>query len=139
MRDTNTTTKDGVETIGDEIIIMSTQRKTKKYEMLRKQRGVALLIHDFSQNEGGGENACGGVYSITLNGDCTIVEEGERSARYRAAHLKHNPDYPQFIVGDDIAMLCVNATSARICNIDDQVTKWEATTVVSGSSSSHSS
>jgi len=125
MRDTNTNGNGE----GDEIIIMSTQRKTKKYEMLRKQRGVALLIHDFSQNEvEGEENACGGVYSITLNGDCNIVEEGERSARYRAAHLKHNPDYPQFIVGDDIAMLCVNATSARICNIDDQVTKWDATT-----------
>jgi len=66
----------------------------------------------------------GGGFVLEPDG---VVEEGERSARYRAAHLKHNPDYPQFIVGDDIAMLCVNATSARICNIDDQVTKWDAT------------
>jgi len=109
-----------------EIIVMSTQRRTKKFEMLRRQRGVALLVHDFPQHGSGGGGE-GGVYSITLNGDCTIVEEGERSTRYRAAHLEHNPDYPQFIVGDDIAMLCINATEARICNINDQVTRWNAT------------
>jgi len=79
MRDTPPSGEEEGE--GDEIIVMSTQRQSKKFEMLRKQRGVALLIHDFSQNEGSVvgedgervEDACGGVYSITLNGDCTIV------------------------------------------------------------------
>ncbi len=44
--------------------------------------------------------------------------------KYRAAHLKNNPDYPQFIVGNDIAMLRVDVAMARICNINDQVIKW---------------
>lgn len=30
----------------------------------------------------------------------------------------------QFIVGNDIAMLRVDVLSARICNINDEVIKW---------------
>jgi len=34
-----------------EVIIMTTRRETKKFNMLKEQNGVALLIHDFSQFE----------------------------------------------------------------------------------------
>eukprot|EP00593_Proboscia_inermis_P015677 CAMPEP_0171301556 /NCGR_PEP_ID=MMETSP0816-20121228/10755_1 /TAXON_ID=420281 /ORGANISM="Proboscia inermis, Strain CCAP1064/1" /LENGTH=107 /DNA_ID=CAMNT_0011779235 /DNA_START=1 /DNA_END=324 /DNA_ORIENTATION=- len=95
---------------------MSTNRNTKKFELLVKQKGVALLVHDF-----GGSN---GSYSITLNGECEVLKDGEQTEKYRAAHLDHNPDYPQFIVGPDIAMLGIMVSSARICNINDQVTQW---------------
>jgi general stress protein 26 len=104
----------------EEVIIMSTNQHTKKYDMLKKQRGVAVLVHDF----GGGDNSMGGEYSITLNGTCSIIQDNVTVERYRKAHLKHNPDYPQFIVGEDIAILCVDVRSARICNIADQVIQW---------------
>jgi general stress protein 26 len=103
----------------EEVIIMSTNRHTKKYDMLKKQRGVAVLVHDF-----GGGDGSNGEYSITLNGACHIIQDVDVMERYRKAHLKHNPDYPQFIVGDDIAILCVDVRSARICNIADQVIQW---------------
>jgi general stress protein 26 len=102
-----------------EVVIMSTNKKTKKFEMLEHQNGVALLVHDFGQNSGSA-----GLYSITLNGNCRIVENGPKQDNYRKLHLNHNPDYPQFIVGDDIAILRIDVTSARICDINDQVTKW---------------
>ena len=105
-----------------EVVIMSTSVKTKKFEMLKNQRGVALLVHDFQQD---GKH---GLYSITLNGDCSIVASPTKAEHYRAAHLKHNPDFPQFIVGNDIAILCIHVTSARICNVHDQVTMWHAAT-----------
>lgn len=105
-----------------EVVILSTQRKTKKFDILMKQNGVALLIHDFPQLENGGD----GVHSITLNGQCSILEDGEKAEQYRAAHLEHNPEYPQFIVGKDIAILVIFVGEARICNINDQVTKWTA-------------
>ena len=117
-----------------EVVIMSTNRKTKKFEMLQEQKGVALLIHDFiSSGEDDGSTG-GGMYSITLNGNCRILENGSGSAeKYRQAHLKHNPDYPQFIVGEDIIMLCVDVTSARICDVRDQVIKWNVHDVIDDS------
>jgi general stress protein 26 len=104
-----------------EVVIMSTNRRTKKFEMLQKQKGVALLVHDFAEQQGGGS------YSVTLNGACRIVEDPEKAEHYRAAHLAHNQGYQQFIVGEDIAILCVDVTSARICDINDHVTKWDVT------------
>ena len=54
-----------------EVVILSTQRKTKKFEMLQRQKGVALLIHDFDHQ------GSGGVHSITLNGKCHIIQDGK--------------------------------------------------------------
>lgn len=102
-----------------EVVIMSTNKETKKFDMLQQQKGVALLVHDFSARPESGN------YSITLNGTCRIVTSKEKEAFYRNEHLKRNPQYPQFIVGENIAILCVDVTSARICNINDQVVKWD--------------
>ncbi len=33
----------------------------------------------------------------------------------------------KFIVGPDIAILCIDVTSARICNINDEVVQWTVT------------
>ncbi len=66
-----------------EVIILSTQRNTKKYDLLTKQKGVAILIHDFDQFKEGND----GIHSITLNGACRILD-GEKAERYRAKHLK---------------------------------------------------
>ena len=115
----------------EELIIMSTNRMTKKYDMISRQKGVALLIHDFSDEGGGGDDRLTGEFSITMNGACSVVEDAVLADRYRQAHLKNNPDYPQFIVGQHIAILAVSVVSARICNINDEVIKW---TVSSGSS-----
>mmetsp|Transcript_18302 Transcript_18302/g.22408 ORF Transcript_18302/g.22408 Transcript_18302/m.22408 type:complete len:216 (+) Transcript_18302:60-707(+) len=110
--------------IDGEVVIMTTRRETKKFDMLQKQNGVALLVHDFPQFE---NDKFTGVHSITLNGRCIILDDGgEKAEKYRAEHLKQNPDYPQFIVGSNISVLCVIITSASICNINDQVEKWSA-------------
>ena len=119
-----------------EVVIMSTNRKTKKFNMLEKQKGVALLIHDFvpnnnddddDNNDGttkGSARSNNNMYSITLNGNCRILRQNEKSEYYRQKHLQHNPEYPQFIVGEDIVMLCIDVSSARICDVQDQVIKW---------------
>jgi hypothetical protein len=108
----------------EEVIILSTNRNTKKYDMLTQQKGVALLVHDFGTGESSsGDNSTVTGYSITLNGTCQI-EEGPSAERHRAAHLQHNPDYPQFIVGPEIAILCIHVRTARICDVNDSVQKW---------------
>ena len=104
----------------DGVIVMSTNMKTKKFSMLQKQTGVALLVNDFDQFD---DRKCTGA-AITLNGRCYIVEPGPEAERFRQAHLRANPRYPQFIVGEDIAILAVEVQKARICDIHDRVTKW---------------
>jgi general stress protein 26 len=113
-----------------EVVIMSTNKKTKKFDNLQQQKGVALLVHDFEQ--GGNKD---GAYSITLNGECRIVSDTQKAEDYREAHLANNPDYPQFIVGEDIAILCVGVKSARICDISDKVTTWDTVEPVAAVSS----
>ena len=116
----------------EETIVMSTNVKTKKYDMLEQQSGVALLIHDFSESSAG-EDASGasrltGEYSITLNGTCSVVKDSTwpdvrfavnrpfssrarfwgnsvvLAEKYRAAHLENNPDYPQVRRAPDLSL-----------------------------------
>ncbi len=45
---------------------------------------------------------------------------------YREIHLKNNPDYAQFIKGDEIAVMKVQVERARMCDINDRVCYWSA-------------
>ena len=121
---------DGSDGLG-EIVIMTTRKNTKKFDMLTKQQGVALLIHDFPnptkvENDVTTTSTSSGIYSITLNGKCIILDDDNKSESLRKEHLKRNAEYSQFIVGEEIAVLCVIIDSARICNINDEVVHWNA-------------
>lgn len=73
----------------EETIIMSTNRRTKKYDMLEKQSGVALLIHNFEEvtpptigddeedESSAAPKKLTGEFSITLNGNCSVVKDGK--------------------------------------------------------------
>jgi hypothetical protein len=71
-----------------------------------------------------------GSCSITVYGHIEVVTEKEKANELREFHLLKNPKYPQFIVGEDIAILRIMPTRARICDIRDKVEDWR-----SGSSS----
>ena len=36
-----------------EVVVISTQRKTKKFDILTRNENVALLVHDFSTHRAG--------------------------------------------------------------------------------------
>ncbi|CAM9260142.1 unnamed protein product [Ectocarpus fasciculatus] len=116
----------------DEVIILSTRRDTKKYQLVKTGRNVALLVHEFpdaggssggGSGGGGGGGGSGSKVTITLNGRATI-QEGEQAERYRDLHVSKNPDSKTFIVGPNIAIITVRVRSARICNVRDEVTVW---------------
>ena len=127
----------------EELIIMSTRRDTRKFQLLQDSSQVSLLIHDFNspatfgraaeikESEGGAgrgtysEEAETGTYSITLSGNAQI-ETGERAERLRKLHLAANPDYVQFIAADGIAVFTVAIQHARMCNIQDKVKEWDS-------------
>jgi len=120
--------------VDGELVILSTKKKTKKFAMLQEQKGVALLVHDFGTGHNSTTNSSttsatttatttNNNSTITLNGNCRILT-GAEDIKYRAKHLHHNPDYPQFIVGDEIAVLCIDINYARICDLNDNVVHW---------------
>ena len=49
----------------------------------------------------------------------------ESEERFRRLHFQKNPKYKQFIVGDNIRVVTVRIESARICDLQDQVTHWD--------------
>ena len=117
----------------DEVIILTTRRKTKKYSQIMKNSKVALLVHDFSHTDGHdnhvdhvGNNGTNGIqkFSITLNGQVYDTEGSKDEETYRQHHLSNNKGYEQFIVGKDIAVLAVRIEKARICDINDKVKHW---------------
>ncbi|EKX50111.1 hypothetical protein GUITHDRAFT_135304 [Guillardia theta CCMP2712] len=81
----------------EDLIIMTTRKDTKKYRLLSQRPDVSLLVHDFPQ-----------------------------ISRYRQIHLEKNRQYENFIEGEDKAVITVKVQRARMCNVKDQVTTWEA-------------
>ena len=119
----------GLEEPGSEVMIISTRRDTKKFEIITMNRSVALLVHDFEGSDDADASNYEQIrgrtrYSITLNGTVK-VQSGELAERYRAIHLASNPSYSQFIVGEDIAIVTVNLERARVCDVNDRVQHFE--------------
>ena len=112
----------------EEIIVLTTRRNTTKYEAIEKLDLVTLLIHDFPTDKAAraADGAYAKTHSITLYGGVTILS-GEDAEQMRSKHLlRHGDKYSQFIIGDDIAVLQVVISSAKLCNIHDEVTTWDA-------------
>jgi hypothetical protein len=96
---------------------------TRKFKALVENPNVAILLHDFG---GGGAEATNSL-SVTLYGTAHVCEAGgEQEARLRSLHLARNPSYRVFIEGEDIAVLAVQLSLARMCDTADKVTCWEA-------------
>ena len=112
----------------DEVIIMGTSRSTSKFKHLRSiSQTVSILIHDFPhlETKGEGDALWGKSFSITLKGKAEITEEGSATEEhYRDIHLKANPEYKQFSRSG--AIVIVRVERARLCDINDRVTTWEA-------------
>lgn len=70
-----------------------------------------------------GDHYSHGSYSITVYGAMEFPGE-ELAERCRQVHLAANPRYAHFIVGDDVAIMMLKPSMARLCNIHDAVQTW---------------
>jgi len=111
-----------VDDSGDDVVILSTRRDTKKFAMLTANPLVAILVHDFDSRKSELAGATGGKYTITLNGEARV--ETTHAEAYRQVHAQNNPGYEQFICGDGIAVVTVRVTVARVCDVNDRVRFW---------------
>ena len=112
----------------EEVIIMCTRRNTKKFEQMTSSNSVAVLIHDFPHLSEG-QSGHNKTMSVTLSGVSEVCSASEE-AKFRELHLKNNPDYSQFIVGEDIAVILIKVDRARMCDIKDRVIQWSSGPVV---------
>ena len=108
----------------EEILIMTTRKNTKKYEQMVTNKQVAVLIHDFPNLDIDKNKTDGNTVSITLNGTSSIIHNQDIATKYRNIHLEKNPDYTQFIEGNEVIIIRIE--KARICDIKDRVTHWDA-------------
>tara|TARA_A100001035_G_C27703982_1_gene463916 strand:- start:206 stop:805 length:600 start_codon:yes stop_codon:yes gene_type:complete len=110
----------------DEVIIMCTSRKTTKYQQILNVPNVAILIHDFPHlNVDKDISLAGRSFSITLKGKAAVMDEGgEGEKKYRKIHMERNPDYAQF--SKTGAVIVVRVEKVRLCDVQDNVTTWEA-------------
>ena len=97
-----------------DVIVMTTRRDTKKYELMEKFPHVSLLLHDFPQVKTN-ESSFKRTLSISIKGIATI--ETTRAEKYRTIHLNKNMQYSQFIKGEDKAVITIKIMHARMCNI----------------------
>ena len=61
-----------VDVAGEDVVILSTRRDTKKFAMLTANPNVAILVHDFDSRKSELAGATGGKYTITLNGEARV-------------------------------------------------------------------
>eukprot|EP00943_MAST-04B_sp_MAST-4B-sp1_P009256 g9256.t1 len=106
-----------------EVLVLSTRKDTLKLKNLLESPQVAILVHDFPHLQKSKKQDYGNTYSITLYGT-TRIAEGDEAKFFRGKHLEHNPKSKVFIEGQNIAIVLVNLTSARICNAADKVQTW---------------
>ena len=104
----------------EEVIILSTQRGTKKFKFMETNPKVALLFHDFIPPT---PARPGHSFSVTLNGVAAIAD-ASKERFYRDLHLRGNPDYSQFIEAP-AAIVVVKVDEARIVDVRDNVTHWK--------------
>mmetsp|Transcript_1247 Transcript_1247/g.1294 ORF Transcript_1247/g.1294 Transcript_1247/m.1294 type:complete len:129 (+) Transcript_1247:131-517(+) len=110
----------------EECLILCTRKDTKKYQQIKNNPKIAVLIHDFPHLAAtDGDENHGKTFSVTLNGYCEVYDAGNsRSEKYRNIHLTNNPNYSQFICGNDIAVIKIFIEKARICDFNDKVSYW---------------
>jgi len=127
--------------LGSGCFIMSTKRATKKFTALTTNSRVAVLVHDFHSSEVKNNDEAidssillqsrhHGTYSVTVYGVCEILS-GDEADKMRAKHAERNPDYRQFIFGEDVAMISILPDTARICDINDNVQTWTSKSITS--------
>ena len=113
----------------EEIIILTTRRNTTKFQAIKELDLATLLVHNFPTDiiDRAANEKCvyAKTHSITLYGRATILT-GLDAEQMRSKHLlRHGNKWSHFIVGENIAVLQVNVSSAKICNANDEVTTWE--------------
>ncbi|GME83070.1 hypothetical protein B5S28_g2907 [[Candida] boidinii] len=133
------------------LIVVTTHKKTQKYENINSNSNVSVLIHDWisaASNDDeksseliNNEEDCKSnilkllqninqneisSLSVTLSGSAKILnEDNEERLYYKNLHLNKNPSAKVFIDGDDVAIILIQITASKVADSDNNVASYK--------------
>ncbi|KAK9449847.1 uncharacterized protein V1518DRAFT_414832 [Limtongia smithiae] len=142
------------------VIVLTTDRHTKKFFNITANPRVSILVHDWVSKQTSPSSTAGGAdgltqfllsmnqaelssISATLNGFARIVEDPAEAAFFKDKLVSSNPtDARTFIEADDVAVILVKVSSARVVDSDNNIVNWKepgaaATPFLGDSSNGH--
>ncbi|KAK9389021.1 hypothetical protein V1515DRAFT_596859 [Lipomyces mesembrius] len=123
----------------DAVIVMTSERQTKKFFNITVNSRVSILVHDWVSKQTA-NNAPQGLtqfllsmnqaelssISATLNGRARIVDDQEEERFFKEKHLASNPtDARLFIDAENVAVIVVKVSSARVADVDNNIVNWK--------------
>ncbi|KAK9473676.1 uncharacterized protein V1510DRAFT_413574 [Dipodascopsis tothii] len=124
----------------DACVVMSSDRQTQKFNNIKNNPKVSLLVHDWvpKQTETPTVGSAGlaqllrsmneaelSRISVTLNGYAS-VPAGEEAAFFKQRLLESSTeDARKYIDADNTAIVVVKIISARITDVENNIVNWE--------------
>ncbi|KAK9379597.1 uncharacterized protein V2V93DRAFT_373139 [Kockiozyma suomiensis] len=127
----------------DAVIIVTTERHTKKFFNITANPRVSILVHDWVSKQTSTTPSSAGPngltqfllsmnqaelssISATLNGIARIVTDPTEEKFFKDRLLASNPsDARTFIDAEDVALIAIKVSSARVVDNDNNVVKWK--------------
>ncbi|KAK9241103.1 hypothetical protein V1525DRAFT_352513 [Lipomyces kononenkoae] len=120
------------------VIVMTSERQTKKFFNISANSRVSILVHDWVSKQTTNDAPQGltqfllsmnqaelSSISATLNGRARIVEGEAEEKFFKEKHLASNPaDARLFIDAENVAVIVVSVSSARVADLDNNVVRW---------------
>ncbi|KAK9469349.1 hypothetical protein V1512DRAFT_256052 [Lipomyces arxii] len=121
------------------VIVLTTERHTKKFFNVTNNPRVSILVHDWVSKQADPTSSAGltqflvsmnqaelSSISATLNGKARIVTDDDEAKFFKAKQLESNPsDARPFIDADDIAVIVVKVSSARVADVENNIVNWK--------------
>lgn len=132
------------------LIVVTTHKKTQKYENLKSNPNVSVLVHDWISAASSDENSIEldhndedsksnilkllqninqneiSSLSVTLSGSAKILgENNDERLYYKNLHLNKNPSAKVFIDGDDVAIILIQITASKVADSDNNVASYK--------------
>jgi general stress protein 26 len=123
------------------LILVATPKNTKKFENLKKNSKVSILVHDWVTNTNNQVNENSvlkllqsinqsevGELSVTLEGHVVKFLEDAKSDEYsffKDLHLKKNPDVKAFVEGDNTALILIQIDESRVSDSQNNVENFK--------------
>ncbi|ANZ75953.1 BA75_02594T0 [Komagataella pastoris] len=122
------------------VIILTTDKDTVKYNNMRANPSVSILVHDWVTKTNSIEAGANHLLSFlknlnqnelvstsaTLAGKAHILSDEKQIEYYKKKHLENNPEGKVFIDGDNVAIVLVQVLSSKVADTENNVSEYNS-------------